>query len=93
MLAGMMGDRLRRLRHSLALSIDGFADLLEVTGRTVTRWESARSRTGPRGATLVFLRALEDACDRDPRFPSRLREWAPLGQFHVLRKLVDESAA
>lgn len=85
----MIGERICRLRSQLALSTAEFADLLEVSPRAIVRWEAGRTTKGPVGAKLVLLRALEDACARDPAFACRLRQWVPLGQCYVLRRLVE----
>jgi DNA-binding transcriptional regulator YiaG len=83
----MIGERICRLRSQLALSTAEFADLLEVSPRALARWEAGRAVKGPGGPKLVLLRALEDACAKDPAFAHRLREWAPRGQWYVLRQL------
>lgn len=85
----MVGERINRLRIQLALTHRELADLLEVDPRAVVHWEVGRTPKGPCGATLLLLRALEDACGRDPSFGAQLREWVPLGQCYVLRRLTD----
>lgn len=87
----MIGERIGRLRAQLALSTAELADLFEVTPRAIARWETGGATKGPVGPKLVLLRALEDACARDPAFAHRLREWAPHGQWYVLRQLVETS--
>jgi hypothetical protein len=85
----MIGERMCRLRSRLALTTAEMAELLEVDPRAILRWEVDAATRGPSGATLVVLRALEDACTRDPSLAERMRDWVPKGQLYVLRRLSD----
>lgn len=85
----MIGERMCRLRARLALTTAEMAELLEVSPRAVVRWEVGTETRGPSGATLVVLRALEDASARDPSLHERLRQWVPKGQLYVLRRLTE----
>ena len=83
----MTGEQLRKLRADLTLTQEGLARLLGVSFATVNRWETMRSVSGPRGAVLMVLQALQVGLDRDPLLAVHLREWALRGQPYLMHQL------
>lgn len=49
----MTGRTVRRMRHALGLTQEGFAKRLGVTGNTVARWERDEMRVGTTAARLI----------------------------------------
>jgi len=87
MLLIVTGDRLRDLRTRLGLSQEGLARLLGVAFATINRWENEKGASGPRGAVLVFLQALEEGLRRDRQLPTHLADWSTRGQPYLMHRL------
>jgi transcriptional regulator with XRE-family HTH domain len=87
MLPIVTGDRLRDLRTRLGLSQEGLARLLGVAFATINRWENEKGASGPRGAVLVVLQALEEGLRHDRHLPKHLTEWSARGQPYLMHRL------
>lgn len=87
MLSVMTGDRLRELRTRLGLSQEGLARLLGVAFATINRWENEKGASGPRGAVLVVLQALEVGLRHDRHLPTHLADWGTRGQPYLMHRL------
>ena len=79
----MLSKTLVELRTSkLGLTQEGLAELLGVSFASVNRWESGSSST-PRGAPLIFIRALDAAsCVRQDLQKDLLR-WKRKGPTYL----------
>ena len=86
-------NAIQALRLRLGLDLPGFAKLMGVDTRSVTRWEQGVAR--PTGASEAVLSALQEKLQKDPADAERVIAFlvgavAVGGLAYLLVKLLDE---
>jgi len=59
----MTSDEFRQARRELGLSVNALADLINVDGRTIRRWEDSRNDRPPHPCAVVLVRLLQAGVD------------------------------